>query len=144
MTLHIRKLVVGIETLDDFAKLQKRDRVKFNGESVCVIRTRFLPKQADEILASGGSAYRVIKGKMCCRQKILGFETVGEGKGKRARIYIDPEIIETAHMPHRPFQGWRYLKPADVPPDVGPYKIGSQKNELPPEMAAELRDAGLL
>ena len=95
-------------------------------------------------MAAGGSAYRVIKGKMCCRQKILGFETIGEGREKRCRIYVSPEIIETYHTPHKAFQGWRYLKPADVPPDIGPYDPDNQSDALPPELAQDLRDAGLL
>ncbi len=144
MQVHIKKLVVGCETLDEFYKIQKRDRVMFEGQEACVIRTRYQPKSSDEILSTGGSAYRVIKGKLCCRQKILGFEMVGEGKNKRCRIYLDPEIIETYAHPHRAFQGWRYLKPADVPKDIGPYQPGQKKPDLPPEMADELRKAGLL
>ena len=146
MQVHIKKLVVGFETLDQFAKHQAREAksTRYNGQPASVIRTRYQPKAADEILGTGGSAYRVIKGKMCCRQKILGFETTGEGKSKRCRIYLDPEIIETYHTPHRAFQGWRYLKPQDVPPDIGTYVPGQKKPDLPPEMADELRKAGLL
>ncbi len=145
MAVHIKKLVVGIDTLDEFARYLEGEDTHLDGERVNLVYTRYRPKRGDEILETGGSIYRIIKGKMCCRQEIIGFE---EGKRADGRPYClivtKPEIIETYHTPHRPFQGWRYLKAADIPKDVGPYEIGSEKADIPPEMAEELRAAGLL
>ena len=47
--------------------------------------------------------------------------------------------MPTVPWPHRPFQGWRYLAAADAPPD-----IAGTDPDLPPEMAVELRELGLL
>ena len=144
--MHIKKLVVGFETLNDFARYQEDEanRVRYDGKPANTIHTRNTPKQADEILAAGGSAYRIIKGRMCCHQKILGFETIENAGKKRCIIYLDPQIIETYNTPHRPFQGWRYLKPADIAPDIAPYIIGQKTTDMPAEMQAHLREAGLL
>lgn len=138
------KLVVGCDSLDEFAEIQKRDRTTYEGETVCIVRTRNCPRAAADILQAGGSIYRVIKGKIRCRQQIAGFESTQEGGRKRCYIYVKPEIIETFHMGFRPFQGWRYLKPADAPPDIGPFRAGQKRDALPPELAETLRDAGLL
>ena len=146
MTVDLIKLVVGIDTLEDFAKWQSTEVHEYDGMPANVIYTRNRPRQEDEILSSGGSAYRVIKGKIRCRQEIIGFDDyLGSDGKKRCIIFMKPEIIETYHVPHRPFQGWRYLKNENRPKDVGLYKTG-KKNEqsMPAELAAELREAGLL
>jgi hypothetical protein len=44
-------------------------------------------------------------------------------------------------VPRRAFQGWRYLHPADAPPDLPPSPEG---DELPPKLRAELAALGLL
>ena len=147
MSVDLIKLVVGIETLDDFAKHQAGENHEFEGRPANVIYTRNRPRQEDDILHTGGSVYRVIKGKIRCRQKILGFDDyIGRDGKKRCLIYMNPEIIETYHVPHRPFQGWRYLKNENRPKDIGPYTIGQETppDEMPAEMAEELRKAGLL
>ncbi len=50
--------------------------------------------------------------------------------------------MPTLPRPWRPFQGWRYLTPADAPPDAptGPGGITA----MPERMRAELRALGLL
>ena len=146
MTIDLIKLVVGIDTLEGFAHWQMKERHDFQGQTANVIYTRNMPRQADEILSSGGSVYRVLKGKIRCRQKIIGFDDyIGEDGKKRCLIYTDTDLIETYHIPHRPFQGWRYLKNENRPKDVGLYKIGEQStSDMPHEMVEELRNAGLL
>ncbi len=105
-----------------------------------------MPKQADEILRSGGSIYRVIHNKIQCRHRILGFETVEtEVKGTMTVIMQDAEMIRTVPVPRRPFQGWRYLKAADAPEDMGVYDgrvIGEGEDSA--ELQAALHEAGLL
>jgi hypothetical protein len=39
-------------------------------------------------------------------------------------------------------RGWRYLEPAGAPPDLG--KAGRGADKLPENLAAELRELGLL
>ena len=140
------KLVVGIDTLDAFAQYQDVERVIFDGQEANIVRTRYKPKRADEILDSGGSIYRVIKGRICCRQKIIGFDVSEDLNGKpQCLIMTDTQIMQTHAAHHRPFQGWRYFKEADLPEDRGIYVIGQDEGaQLSPEMEAELKAAGLL
>lgn len=136
------KLVVGIDSLFDFAKWQEHEVVSYKGREANIIVTRYMPKQSAEILVSGGSAYRVIKGIMSCRQKILGFENADTQWGPKCFIYTDTTIMRTVPKPRKAFQGWRYLKEADVPADVAPYAAGDDLP--PPEMECELSELGLL
>ena len=144
MSIHIIKLVVGVEDLAEFAARQRHEIIDYHGQRAVPCWTRFMPKRADEILREGGSIYRVIKNRIQCRHKILGFEMVEtKEKGKMCMIMQDAEIIKTVSTPRRPFQGWRYLKPADVPKDLGPYDPANDQ-DIPPEMEKALREAGLV
>lgn len=144
MALHIIKLVVGVNDLDDYALRQEAELVDLEGQAAFACWTRFMPKRADEILKTGGSIYRVIKNRIVCRHRILGFDMAEiEGEGRFCRIMQDPEIIETVNMPHRPFQGWRYFDETKVPKDKGIYVPGSYE-EIDPQMEENLRAAGLL
>lgn len=143
MSIHIIKLVVGVDSLEEFQARQKREMVDYHGQPAVPCWTRFAPKRADEILRDGGSIYRVIKNRIQCRHKILGFEMVEtKEKGRMCMIMQDATIIRTVSTPKRPFQGWRYLKPADAPRDIGIYT--GEEEEPPEKMAEELRAAGLL
>lgn len=152
MSLNIIKLVVGIDTLDEFALLQKNgaERVIFDGingeQEANIVRTRYKPKRADDILRSEGSIYRVIKGRICCRQQIIGFDTYeSKDKGTQCLILTDNKIIQTQSMSHRPFQGWRYFEESKAPKDRGVYvPRKGQDNAPPPEIGNALKDAGLL
>ena len=71
------------------------------------------------------------------------------GSGKlEGRAYclidVDPHLVATIWRPWRPFQGWRYLTPADAPPDA-PSGISADAaaGALPERMIAELRALGL-
>ena len=137
------KLVVGLDSLDDFAQHCKGEIVDFEGQPAIPCWTRFKPKRADEILQSGGSIYRVIKNRIQCRLEILGFQQVEvEEKGKMWMIMQSPKIVRTISTPKRPFQGWRYLDDAKVPRDRGLYTISD--DDLDPAMEEELKAAGLL
>jgi len=145
MTVNIIKLVVGADDLEDFYQFQQMSVFDYDGVPANACNTRYKPKQADEILATGGSLYRVIKNKIMCRQKIIGFEAIETpDKGSQCAIITDHDIIQTIIKPKRPFQGWRYFKPSDAPKDRGLYTGGGEFEEIPPEMEDELRDAGLL
>ena len=142
MALHLLKLAVGIEGVDRLRTVQEA-RHRRTGRLVHV--TRFTPRRAGEIL-DGGSLYWVIKHRIRVRQHILRFdrhEAPAAGKAKCA-IVLDPELIATDPVHRRPHQGWRYLEEADAPRDLGPVAAGPPEDSLPPEMAAELRELGLL
>ncbi len=64
-----------------------------------------------------------------------------EGRSRCAFV-LDPELVPTRPQPHRPVQGWRYFEPSEIPPDRA--ADDAEAGDLPPEMAAELRELGLL
>ena len=135
MTLHLIKLVVGCDTV---AELLDWRRDKEAEEPEWAVRTRQTPRRAEEVV-DGGSIYRVFKGLILCRQRVLRIETVGEGQAARCRIVVSPEIVLTNPTPRRPFQGWRYLDPKEAPGDL---PSGDDAGSAPPELAARLRELG--
>jgi hypothetical protein len=146
MTVHLLKLCVGCDSLEDLRDWQQRrlaQRKKRGEPPVLQHVTRSMPKRRDEVL-DGGSLYWVIKGVVRVRQRIVGLEpTVGENGVPHCAIVYDPELIAVAARPHRPFQGWRYLEPEQAPPDVQEAEWATG-DEPPPGMLAELRELGLV
>ncbi|WEK38940.1 MAG: DUF1489 domain-containing protein [Candidatus Brevundimonas colombiensis] len=130
MPLHMIKLCVGVS---DVEWLETRAA---SGQPL-VVHTRMTPKRAAEI-EDGGSLYWVIKGTIACRQPILDITTLGEGKESRCEITLEPRVIRTAPMARRPFQGWRYFEPKDVPADIDTLEAG----EAPDELVRQLRELG--
>lgn len=130
MALNMIKLVVGCDTIEDLMAWHKSGRP-------WIMHTRQTPKRAAELL-DGGSLYRVFKGAILCRQRILAVDTVGDGAAARCEVTVDPEIIRVAPTPRRAFQGWRYLEAKDVPPDLA----GEVDGEIPAELARQLREVG--
>ncbi len=102
------------------------------------MRTRNTPIRATELI-DGGSLYRVIKGVIVCRQRILGVETIGKGRESRCAIAVDPVLVAVAPTPKRPFQGWRYLKGEEAPADLD---AGASAVEVPMALALKLRELG--
>ena len=143
--LNIVKLAVGVETPDDLARIQARlveEDLARGGKGVLRHFTRNAPKRAREILG-GGSLYRVIKGVILLRQKILAIEPGHRPDGRPACVFqLDPVLISVRPKPMRPFQGWRYLRQEDAPEDIA--GTGGSNDLMPSEMAAELRELGLL
>lgn len=134
MALHMIKLVVGAATIEDLLDWRERHRVA--GEP-WILRTRMTPKRAPEMV-DGGSVYRVFKGVILCRQRILAVDTVGEGVTARCQITLDETVVRVAPTPRRAFQGWRYLEPKDAPPDLDEAAFG----EVPEALARQLREVG--
>jgi hypothetical protein len=130
MALNMIKLVVGCDTIEDLLAWHKAGQP-------WVMHTRQTPKRAAELL-DGGSLYRVFRGVIMCRQRILAVDTVGEAVNARCEVTVDPEIIRVAPTPRRAFQGWRYLEAQDAPPDLS----GGVDGDIPPELARQLREAG--
>lgn len=142
MTLHLRKLCVGAETVEDLDRWQAA-RAKANEKAgrgaVVWHTTRHFPKRADEILA-GGSLFWIVKGVMCIRQPILRFDPATDARGRPAcDIVLAPGLIAVEPRAHRPFQGWRYLRAEDAPRDLAALEGGG---DLPADLAAELRAIG--
>ena len=138
--LHILKLCVGADSVEDLLDWQSTHPAPFpNGERRHV--TRMWPKREAEIVGAG-SLYWVIKGVILCRQRILRLDRVDGADGiQRCGIVMDPAVIRTEAAPRRPFQGWRYLDPADAPRDLPKARV--QDDVLPPAMALALAEIGL-
>ena len=142
MSVHLIKLCVGIDRVDELAAWQKQ-RLKGKRGKARVLRhiTRMTPKRQSELL-DGGSLYWVIKGVIEARQDILDFEEVVGADGiKRCAIVMAPKLILTEPRARRPFQGWRYLKAEDAPADLNPARTDAS---MPAALKAELKDLGLL
>ena len=133
MALHIIKLCVGCDTVDEL--LQWR-REQGTGQP-WVLRTRMTPKRIGEVL-DGGSLFRVFKGFVLCRQKILAIDTIGSGPASRCEMTLESKPVLVAPIPRRPFQGWRYLDAKEAPEDLHDVQEGG----APPELAKALRELG--
>lgn len=142
MTVHLLKLCVGIERVD---QLEAHIARRLAAGQPLVHHTRFKPKREAEVL-EGGSLYWVIAGFVRARQRILALdEVVVEGRGRCCAIRLDAELVQTEAQPRRPHQGWRYLEPKDAPRDLaGLTDLAEGAEEMPPAMLQELRELGLL
>lgn len=139
-TIHLIKLCVGAEQVEDLVHWQRDPRAQ-GSDGLPRHVTRMWPKRATEIL-NGGSLYWVFKGVVLARQRILRLDEAQGSDGiTRCAIVLDPETIRTAAAQKRPFQGWRYLKPTDAPPDLPRARKGD--DTLPPELDAALAELGL-
>ena len=140
--MHLQKLSVGSESIDTLREWQatvvsRRKRAGLSPHHEHV--TRMFPKQKDALL-SGGSIYWVIKGLIQCRNEIVDLQEVRTRDGRKAcSILMNPVLVPTVPAPRRPFQGWRYLKPEDIPADLTDASGGM---ELPPELRSRLVDLG--
>ena len=145
--LHLIKLSVGSESVEGLADWQagRRDYWKaVEGRAIARHITRMTPRRGGEILDSGGSIYWVIKGFVQARQRILAFEPApGAGGRPSCAILLNDELVRVAPRAHRPFQGWRYLRGEDAPADL-PADFAAEGDALPPRLAAELSELGLL
>lgn len=139
--INLAKLCVGAESIADLEAWIKRRAAERGDAFRHVHVTRMWPKQEAKVLA-GGSLYWVIKGMIQCRQKIIGLEEVIGADGiRRCAILMDPEVVRTATAPRRPFQGWRYLKPDDAPPDLPGHRRA--ETTLPSKLEQALSEIGL-
>ena len=140
-TVHLIKLSVGTETVDDLAAWQATKRAQ-TPDGLPRHITRMWPKRADEVVR-GGSIFWVIKGVIQCRQKVLRLEEyIGNDGIRRCAIVLDREIIRTQSSLKRPFQGWRYLAVNDAPPDLP--KGRASEEPLPVELNRALAEIGVL
>jgi len=137
--LNILKLCVGADSVEDLTAWHTAHRHLWPPGTTAHV-TRMWPKRAAEIL-DGGSLYWVIKGTILARQRLLRLEDRDGADGiRRCALILDAEVIRTEPAPRRPFQGWRYLNPAESPRDL---LQRSTDDTLPPAMARALADIGL-
>ncbi len=135
-------MAVGIADIEELRRFRAA-RLKERGTSW--VYTRNHPRRAVEIVDSGGSIYWVIRGQIRVRQLVTGFRSERDEKGRAyCLIEVDPDLVPTLWRPWRPFQGWRYLKPVDAPPDAAAgFGAAVAEGALPARMIAELRALGL-
>jgi hypothetical protein len=139
MTLNILKLCVGADSVEDLVQWHEAHAHIWKPGTTEHV-TRMWPKREAEVLE--GSLYWVIKGVILARQRILGLsERIGADGIRRCALVLDAEVVLTEAAPRRPFQGWRYLDPADSPPDRR--KAGAREDTLPPLMAQALAELGV-
>jgi len=144
-TLHLIKLCVGTDTVEDLLHWQSRrsaERIAAGLNPRPRHVTRMWPRRADELLR-GGSLYWVIRGVIRVRQRIAALEPVtGEDGIRRCAIVFEPALIATLPRPRGPFQGWRYLPASDAPPDIG--IAPGDDPDLPPGLREALTNLGVL
>lgn len=135
MAIHIIKLCVGADSIEDLADWQTRLMTQYPQP---FHETRMTPKRKDEVLA-GGSIYWVIKRAIRVRQRIVDIRVKDDPTGRSyCELVFDPELVPVHPRRKRPFQGWRYLKAGDAPPDLTP---GAKPSDLPVALDVALKDA---
>ena len=142
MTIHLIKLCVGCDSVEDLAewiawRLSEARKEGRKPEHVHV--TRMVPKRIADLL-DGGSLYWVIKGIVQVRQRLVDVQPFVDDEGVgRCRLVLEPKFVRTEWQPRRPFQGWRYLDPNCAPRDLNK----GRGDNLPPALSAELAELGL-
>ena len=140
--IHMIKLCVGVSTLQELEDYRDERAHWWDadyGEDVHVHRTRMMPKRAAE-MEGLASIYWVISGQVVCRQPILRLARFTNAEGiDYCDIIMAPDMVRTVPYPKRPFQGWRYLRPEDAPPD-----FGANENAESLALAADLAKLGLI
>lgn len=145
MTLHLIKLCVGADSVDDLKSwIKKRlaDKKKKGEKPEHIHVTRMVPKRSEELL-DGGSLFWVIRGQIMCREPLRAIRPYVDKEGVgRCRLVLGPKVILVEPRPFRAFQGWRYLADKDAPRDLDRAAPGAR--DMPEDMRRELRGLGLL
>lgn len=140
--IHMIKLCVGVSSLEELESFRNERAHWWDadyGEDIHVHRTRMMPKRAAE-MEGKSSIYWVIAGQIVCRQPILRLARYTNAEGvDYCDIIMAPDMVRTLPYPKRPFQGWRYLRPEDAPPDMG-----ANENAKSLALAADLAKLGLI
>jgi hypothetical protein len=145
MPVHLVKLCVGAESIEDLAQWQKQRLAQMRRDGLepeLYHRTFQMPKRREELL-DGGSLYWVIKGLVTVRQRLVDLREGTKDDGTPCCLLVlDKKLVPVRPVPRRAFQGWRYLDAADAPPDAGKAEKGLAA--LPPHMRKSLAELGLL
>jgi hypothetical protein len=147
MTVHLIKLCVGCDSIEDLASWQverlKARRKAGEKKPRLFHRTFQAPKRRAELL-DGGSLYWVIKGLVQVRQPLLDIAEGTKDDGTPCcMLILKNELVPVRPTPRRPFQGWRYLAPDEAPKDL---KRGAASSigAMPPKLRKQLAELGLL
>ncbi len=146
MTIHLVKLSVGTESIEDLSawqdeRLKQMKAAKQKPE--LFHRTFQMPKRREELL-DGGSIYWVIKGVVQARQRLLDMKEGTRPDGTPCSLLIlDRKLVHVRPVPRRAFQGWRYLAADDAPADLASGK-GGDLDAMPAKLRRELAELGLL
>lgn len=147
MPLHLIKLCVGADSIEDLATWQAerlRQRRKAGEKKPQLFHRTFqTPKRREELL-DGGSLYWVIKGIIQVRQPLADLaEGTKEDGTPCCLLMLKKDLIPVRPTPRRAFQGWRYLSADDAPADIKP---GARDDVglMPPALRRELASLGLL
>ncbi len=145
MTVHLLKLCVGVESVQELADWQaeRLKRLKRERKTVELChRTLQTPKRRKEVL-DGGSLYWVIRGFVLVRQHVLDLRPDIKDDGTACcGIVLDAALVTTRAHPRRAFQGWRYLEAADAPVDIRGFE--DEADEMPRAMREDLRELRLI
>ena len=146
MTIHLLKTAVGIADVEHLRRVQDARHARRGGRDIVRGYTRNKPRRAAELI-EGGSIFWIVKGRIGARQRVLGLADAVDEEGRAyCEMHLDPDLIETVPVRRRPIQGWRYLAPAEAPGDLeaGSGGLAADDDALPPNLARELRELGLL
>ena len=125
MTIHLKKLAVGINSIEILAERQKMIIFK---HGLLIHITRNKPKRENE-LVSGGSIFWIIKRQVCVRQRILSLKDYLRDDGKKSTgIILENKLIRVRPTSMRPFQGWRYYSDEEIPPDIDESNFSDEFN----------------
>ncbi len=128
----------------DFAYLAEIQAARALADPPLRHQTRNMPKRAAEICA-GGSIYWVINRAVQARQRITDIIPDSWDDGSKcAGLVLDPVLVRVAARAVKPFQGWRYLAPADAPADLAASADVSGIDELPQAVRLALTHLALL
>ena len=131
--VHLIKLAVGIRDMPHLIEAQSARAA--NGHPLRH-RTRHRPRRSAE-LSDGGSIYWVIAGTLLARQRVVGvIEDCWEDGTSCAGLLLDPSLVQVEGRPVKAFQGWRYLRIDDAPPDL---REDDNPLAMPPALRNELR-----
>jgi hypothetical protein len=147
MTLHLIKLCVGCDSIEDLASWQaerlKQRRKAGEKRPQLFHRTFQTPKRRAELLA-GGSLYWVIKGLVQVRQPLVDITEGTKEDGTPCCVLVfKNELVAVRPVPRRAFQGWRYLTEDEAPEDLG-RRSTAGVGAMPPKLRKDLADLGLL
>jgi hypothetical protein len=146
VTIHLVKLCVGCESIEDLSSWQteRLKQMKAAKEKPELFHRTFqMPKRREELL-NGGSMYWVIKGVIQVRQRLLDLREGNRPDGTPCTLLIfDRKLVPVRPVPRRAFQGWRYLSAEDAPADMA-QGHGRDLDQMPAKMRRELAELGLL
>ncbi len=142
--MHLVKLCVGTDSVEELADWQASraaERVAAGGDGRPRHVTRMWPRRSDELL-QGGSLFWVVRGLISVRQRIEALEPVTGADGvARCALVLSPALVRVAPRRRSAFQGWRYLRAEDAPPDLSPG--GADEPALPPGLQEALARFGV-